>query len=44
MTNPDLIAADALMTAVPALPNYSALQRQFISGPTIGPTIGPGKG
>ena len=40
MTNPDLIAAGALMTAIPTLPNYSALQRQFISGLTIG----PGKG
>lgn len=35
-TNPNLIAAGALMTAVPTLLVYFALQRQFISGLTIG--------
>jgi multiple sugar transport system permease protein len=35
-TNPNLIAAGALMTAIPTLLIYFALQRQFISGLTIG--------
>ncbi|WP_405983393.1 carbohydrate ABC transporter permease [Streptomyces sp. NBC_00872] len=35
-TNPNLIAAGALMTAIPTLLVYFALQRQFISGLTIG--------
>ncbi|MFD5898920.1 carbohydrate ABC transporter permease [Streptomyces sp. NPDC060366] len=35
-TNPNLIAAGALMTAIPTLIVYFALQRQFISGLTIG--------
>ncbi|WP_018569535.1 carbohydrate ABC transporter permease [Streptomyces sp. PsTaAH-124] len=35
-TNPNLIAAGALMTAVPTLLVYFALQRQFVSGLTIG--------
>jgi ABC-type sugar transport system, permease component len=34
--NPNLIAAGALMTAIPTLLVYFALQRQFISGLTIG--------
>ncbi|MGI5397562.1 carbohydrate ABC transporter permease [Streptomyces sp. CA-251251] len=35
-TNPNLIAAGALMTAIPTLLVYFALQRQFISGLTLG--------
>ncbi|MEU2586439.1 carbohydrate ABC transporter permease [Streptomyces avermitilis] len=35
-TNPNLIAAGALMTAIPTLLVYFALQRHFISGLTIG--------
>ncbi|MFJ6632252.1 carbohydrate ABC transporter permease [Streptomyces sp. NPDC091376] len=35
-TNPNLIAAGALLTAIPTLLVYFALQRQFISGLTIG--------
>jgi multiple sugar transport system permease protein len=35
-TNPNLIAAGALMTAIPTLLVYFALQRQFVSGLTIG--------
>ena len=35
-TNSNLIAAGALMTAIPTLLVYFALQRQFISGLTIG--------
>ncbi|MFB6960865.1 carbohydrate ABC transporter permease [Streptomyces sp. NPDC056309] len=35
-TNPNLIAAGALMTAIPTLLVYFTLQRQFISGLTIG--------
>ncbi|MFJ5263130.1 carbohydrate ABC transporter permease [Streptomyces sp. NPDC088387] len=39
-TNPNLIAAGALMTAIPTLLVYFALQRQFISGLTIGSSKG----
>ncbi|MEU9338289.1 carbohydrate ABC transporter permease [Streptomyces sp. NPDC048290] len=39
-TNPNLIAAGALMTAIPTLLIYFALQRQFISGLTIGSSKG----
>ncbi|MER6977374.1 carbohydrate ABC transporter permease [Streptomyces carpinensis] len=35
-TNPNLIAAGALLTAIPTLLVYFTLQRQFISGLTIG--------
>ncbi|GHB78200.1 ABC transporter permease [Streptomyces viridiviolaceus] len=35
-TNPNLIAAGALMTAIPTLLVYFTLQRQFISGLTLG--------
>ncbi|MFE4667390.1 carbohydrate ABC transporter permease [Streptomyces sp. NPDC056716] len=39
-TNPNLVAAGALMTAIPTLLIYFALQRQFISGLTIGSSKG----
>ncbi|GAA4804199.1 carbohydrate ABC transporter permease [Streptomyces ziwulingensis] len=35
-TDPNLIAAGALMTAIPTLLVYFALQRQFVSGLTLG--------
>jgi multiple sugar transport system permease protein len=34
--HPHLVAAGALMTAIPMLLVYFTLQRQFISGLTIG--------
>lgn len=39
-TNPNLIAAGALMTAIPTLLAGFTLQRQFISGLTIGSSKG----
>jgi multiple sugar transport system permease protein len=39
-TNPNLIAAGALMTAIPTLLVYFLLQRQFISGLTLGANKG----
>ncbi|HWC79963.1 MAG TPA: carbohydrate ABC transporter permease [Pseudonocardiaceae bacterium] len=39
-TNPNLIAAGALMTAIPTLVIYFVLQRQFVSGLTLGTNKG----
>ncbi|MFF2505774.1 carbohydrate ABC transporter permease [Streptomyces sp. NPDC058067] len=39
-TDPNLIAAGALLTAVPTLLVYFALQRQFVSGLTLGANKG----
>ena len=39
-TNPNLVAAGALLTAIPTLIVYFALQRQFVSGLTLGASKG----
>ncbi|MFG2310575.1 carbohydrate ABC transporter permease [Streptomyces sp. NPDC048566] len=39
-TDPNLVAAGALLTAVPTLVVYFALQRQFVSGLTLGANKG----
>ncbi|MPY33983.1 carbohydrate ABC transporter permease [Streptomyces adustus] len=39
-TDPNLVAAGALLTAIPTLIVYFALQRQFVSGLTLGATKG----
>ncbi|MFG2661783.1 carbohydrate ABC transporter permease [Streptomyces sp. NPDC048425] len=39
-TDPNLIAAGALLTAIPTLVVYFALQRQFVSGLTLGANKG----
>jgi multiple sugar transport system permease protein len=39
-TDPNLVAAGALLTAIPTLVVYFALQRQFVSGLTLGASKG----
>lgn len=39
-TDPNLVAAGALLTAIPTLTVYFALQRQFVSGLTLGANKG----
>ena len=39
-TNPNLIAAGSLMTAIPTLLVYFLLQKQFVSGLTLGSSKG----
>ncbi len=40
MTNQNILAAAALIVAVPTLVVYALLQKQFISGLTLGSTKG----
>lgn len=39
-TDPNLVAAGALLTAIPTLIVYFVLQRQFVSGLTLGANKG----